>query len=87
MTKTKDLFGAAEAAPFQNVPPTEFFSSLLETCAAPLALGCLVPPFPPLPPFDFAQGRLWANEFRRSAAAPSSRTSTIPTGRLARKLI
>jgi hypothetical protein len=31
--------------------------------AAPLALAPFPPLFPPLPPFDFAQGRLWANEF------------------------
>jgi hypothetical protein len=38
-------------------------------CAAPPALGSISGArFPPLPPFDFAQGRLWANEFRRSAA-------------------
>jgi hypothetical protein len=30
MTRIKDLFGAAEAAPFQNESYIEFFRSLLE---------------------------------------------------------
>jgi hypothetical protein len=62
MTKIKDLFGAAEAAPLQKHSQIEFFSSLL------VCRGRRNSTDPERRPFDFAHGTLYPAPLRMTAS-------------------